>query len=1272
MADIALRVVGTVAGAAYGWITGGPPGALIWGARGYAAGAIASGLLVKKQLPAAVAQSLQDLRLQVASYGVPVGIVYGTARKAGNVIDGQDIQKHSDTTTQSQSKGGGQEQEVTNFYYTCTFAVLVCEGPALGIRRVWANGKLLYDKGVDTLPDVFLASRHMHVMLGDEDQEPSSILEGLHGAGNVPAYRGSVVCVFDTFPLGEFGNRLPNFEFEVVRSGDLVTLVPQDWVTLPESESFYDSGLGDPYRVALAVPDSSRVWMILDSGGNPRKLALFNSFSQAYDYTQTFDGDIYLQGVNSDGSAWVAQEGGTAEGLHRVNTVGGDTYYPGSDDFSRFTELAETGGELVLRVNQAIGGHQIYTVDVEADPLTKTNVNTGKFLNYFFAKPGAYSGRVYIAGFDDNAVTPSAARIGYIDNGGVWNTLVDYNHVGSAAYGIVGQSYLFIRSGNTGEGDVIEKRTHAGVLVDSVALSGMTATEYGVATELSLNADESFLYVKAGVRIWKIATGTMEEELVNLTAGSANEHFVQGSAFQGTGTMVTQIGTDDTVIKIVPPDELLDATSPTLADVVEEIILHSPLTAGDLDLTALESTTVLGYVLSQPMSIRDAIEQLRPVFFFDLIESDYQIKGVVRTGTSLATIPERHLGARAPGEGIVDPIRITRAQETDLPRRLHLNYLSLGSDYQAGTQSSKRIATSSEQEVTIGVPIVLTDAQAAQVVETGMYEAWSLRETLEIQVSRRYALYEPGDWLTLESGDTSVVSRWLEKLEGANGLIKVRAVPAFAEAYTQIAPGASTGNGQTIVPLAPTEAIPLDIHLLREVDNYPGAYWSAAGLSTEWQGTKLYKSFDDGTSYEAVPNGLIAAAASIGSLTEDLAGPPNDAYEVFDTVNVVTARMRPGVEPASYTRAQVLAGTAIPLLIKRSDEPGEILFYMDATNTSGQIWEFTGLLRARGGTETFVEHDAGELVVLLDSALLSVMESSSELNIERLWKAPSVGSTLPQASPIAFTNTGARLKPLAGRELGGGFDGSGDLLVEWTPSTRIPDVLRDYADAPVGEAFERYRIYVLDGYEGDVVEFYEVTTNAWTYSAADQADDFGSARDGYYLRIVQLSDIVGEGYPLSGWAPAPAAGAYAFWRLHAMTTPNGTKVQVSEIQLIGADGSTIVSEDVPPTTNLSFNDGAGLTAANMVDNDLTTGSETTATDPGTFATCHLQWELDYPAALAGFKQGGSPAALGGLTYYLTDCTLSGSEDGDTFATVETFSGLTFPGLGTLSSLYPIT
>ena len=48
---------------------------------------------------------------------------------------------------------------------------------------------------------------------------PIPTIESYEGVGNGPGYRGLAYIVFNDFQLEKFGNRIPNFRFEVTSNG---------------------------------------------------------------------------------------------------------------------------------------------------------------------------------------------------------------------------------------------------------------------------------------------------------------------------------------------------------------------------------------------------------------------------------------------------------------------------------------------------------------------------------------------------------------------------------------------------------------------------------------------------------------------------------------------------------------------------------------------------------------------------------------------------------------------------------------------------------------------------------------------------------------------------------------------------------------------------------------------------------------------------------------------------------------------------------------------
>lgn len=156
---------------------------------------------------------LRDLSVQSSAFGRAIPAIFGTMRVAGNVIWSQPISEVATTSTTS-AKGGGNRaptRTTTNFSYFATMAIAVCEGEIDEIVRVWADAEVL---------DLAETSINYRVYKGTSSQTPDSIIESFEGVGATPAYRDMAYVVVEDFPLANYGNRIPNFNFEVLRKAE--------------------------------------------------------------------------------------------------------------------------------------------------------------------------------------------------------------------------------------------------------------------------------------------------------------------------------------------------------------------------------------------------------------------------------------------------------------------------------------------------------------------------------------------------------------------------------------------------------------------------------------------------------------------------------------------------------------------------------------------------------------------------------------------------------------------------------------------------------------------------------------------------------------------------------------------------------------------------------------------------------------------------------------------------------------------------------------------
>ena len=190
------------AAAAAGYFIGGPTGAQL--------GWLLGSALSSKKNQETTQPTIGDLTTTTSQYGTQIPYVIGKQRVAGNII-WADSKKSYKTTTGGSGKGGlisPSTPEVTTVGYTVSMLIAICQGPILGVTRVWNAGKLIINTpGAPLIGQLYL---------GDMTQTPDPTYESIVGAGNAPAYRGLSYISLTNFDLGTSGV-IPQFSFEVVR-----------------------------------------------------------------------------------------------------------------------------------------------------------------------------------------------------------------------------------------------------------------------------------------------------------------------------------------------------------------------------------------------------------------------------------------------------------------------------------------------------------------------------------------------------------------------------------------------------------------------------------------------------------------------------------------------------------------------------------------------------------------------------------------------------------------------------------------------------------------------------------------------------------------------------------------------------------------------------------------------------------------------------------------------------------------------------------------------
>jgi hypothetical protein len=1054
MASLVLGAVGFVVGGAIG----GP-----WGARiGYAVGS-AVGASLSAPKTNVSGPRLNDLRVQSSAWGERIPIVYGSYRVSGNVIWSAGIREVV-SRTRNRGKGGG-SQTTTTYTYFADFAVAICEGPIIGVKRIWANGKLYYNAGDNANAATLIESQQRSglftIYTGTEAQTPSSVIEADKGAGNAPAYRGLAYIVFENLPLADYGNALPNLEFEVVTAGAISQSV---WTaySIPapvgnDADSLASNGSrlivrcgNNPARIFYS-DDQGATWTEIASvgvlTGTPQLYhgngvwILPSAFSSANIRRSTDNGITWgtvaitgggtrSHGAYGDGVHVLV---GDSSGLNRSTTNGAS--------WTGHTKTARTPADFLYAGDRFVVLTTGVHVQWSTDGISWTELSGPLTGN----KRGAYGNGVLVSVLLAN----TASYMYSLDNGLTWTaaTLPSAQTWTDIEWG--GDRFMIMSGGN---GNTIAYYSFDGI--------NWTATTTAHARSNSIMS-YAFPYF---VSLHTNPTGPDGQRYANYNVLSAN-------------------------------------TIP-VASIVADQFARSGLASGEYDTAGL-TDSVTGYLVPRVSSARDNIAPLQQAFFFDVVESGAELKLVKRGGSIAATIPDDDLGAHPFGADSPASVSIQRTQEVDLPSRVSVRYANAVGDYLPAVEASRRIVADSRQEEVLELPIALTPNQAAQIAEVTMYNQYIARTRYTFSTAIKYAKYEPTDVLSLPLEFGTARARVIRK-EESGPQINWEAVGDDALVYQSTAAGGTQQASQTQIILPSlTRTDWLDIPIVRDQDNDASAYivLSPESSAVPWRGAELFVSPDD-AEFEQIGQAFQVAARGQCSTTLGTFTGGN----INDEGNSITVVLTSGTLD-TVTATQWLNG-ALTCLIGN-----EIVFARVATLTAPNTYALSGLLRGRFGTEQHIgTHGAGERFVRLSTAgTLRPPLSESEIGISYFYRSVSVGRRFDSDASDAYTSTAVGLRPYAVAGVRGGKKHNNHFHIEWFRRGRVDGGWRSNVDVPLTESAESYEVDILNG--SVVVRTFRVSEPFVDYTSSQQNADFGTTQASISIVIYQMSSAVGRGFP---------------------------------------------------------------------------------------------------------------------------------------------------------------
>lgn len=204
MATIVLSAAGAAIGSSIGGAAFGLTATVIGRAIGASIGRAVDQRLLGSGSDAIETGRIDRFRITNASEGAVIPTIYGKMRVAGQVIWASRFLETSSSS--GGGKGAPASPKVTNFTYKVSLAIALCEGEIQSVGRIWAEGV-----------EISQGDLNLRVYTGGPEQSPDPKIEAVEGTGVVPAFRGTAYVVIEDLDLGQYGNRVPQFSFEVFR-----------------------------------------------------------------------------------------------------------------------------------------------------------------------------------------------------------------------------------------------------------------------------------------------------------------------------------------------------------------------------------------------------------------------------------------------------------------------------------------------------------------------------------------------------------------------------------------------------------------------------------------------------------------------------------------------------------------------------------------------------------------------------------------------------------------------------------------------------------------------------------------------------------------------------------------------------------------------------------------------------------------------------------------------------------------------------------------------
>ncbi|MET0155627.1 MAG: glycoside hydrolase TIM-barrel-like domain-containing protein [Rickettsiales bacterium] len=1152
--------------------------------------------------------SFADLALQHSAYGKTIPVLYGTMRLAGNIIWALPIREVRRTRTTGASKGGGASKSSSGSVERyATLAIALCEGEATRVERVWAN---------DALIDP--ARLSMRFYTGSETQAPDSAIEADKGVGLAPAYRGLCYVVLEDVPLSDYGNRLPNFTFEVTRVPPRIAEAdgapaPEDAVTcvtiIPGAgEHVYDTNtqyLYSAQTIAGAYLKEGHKTPINHHGYSEKTdaVAAIDRLQETFPHLEwvsvvvSWFGDsldagacVFTPGVEFRSSkAITAPDAWSVAGYTRETArlltqdandrpVYGGT--PSDAGLVRFIDALKSRGLKVM-------AYPMPFMDVEGKPWRGHITGDAADIPGFFTGTHGYNAFIthyaellgdkvdaFIVGSELKGLTSVRSGASFpavdalIDLAQTVKGIVDpsvkvtyaadwseYHHTDDGYYHLdplwaspyvdmVGVDAYFPLTNayeeNISYADVLagweggegydyyytdEARTTTAPLSPEYAWKnlawwhGNVHTNPGGATTAWTPGMKPIWFTEYGFPSVDGATNqpnvfydpnSSDGGLPRLSRGepsagaqrrgiAATEAFWEGSVIVENKFLWTW---DARPYPAWPDrsDVWADAYAwrlghwtqgklgqTRLCDALADLFRRAGYADGDYDASNVGGT-LGGFAIARDMTSTQAIQTLQRAYDIAIREENGVL---VASDAALSVAASVETDDLAIIENAPEDDRTRR----DAPASLEVSYLDRSRLYETGMRRAF-VDHATGEGAAMRFPLAMDGAEAARAAERLLARARANRDVMRVGFTR-------GD-MRLVSGDLVVIDGMRygvgKCVYSPHGVMTAELSRDDAR-FSMVAQDGPTGGA--FAQTAPTawgdDATALHILHLPYVPNVTTderAFYAALSSDRpDWPGGALLISTDGGAQYRALASS--AVESMVGYTAQDMAAA---SPFVSDETGGVEILFSGDALPETVSEREWLAGTNAIYV------NGEIILFRHVEPLGASSCRLSGFMRGAFATEASIAaHPAGSAAILIDAALVPVLDAALPPGATCSLKAVTFGASEDDADPVETTALCAAQKPLAPVRFTAKRQDDNALDFRWIRRPRRLPAWIDGADAPLVESSEKYRLRIYDAADALLREEF-LTASEFSYAAAMQTSDGLSLGDYGYATVAQIGD----------------------------------------------------------------------------------------------------------------------------------------------------------------------